>query len=215
MRKVNLLIITLLGLITFSLAPLAHSQDMGIADTVRIGDAVGDIDGEESYPFAVSVYLYNDYDLNEVTIPLIVDGFSGWIRLDSISYIGGRLADPGILQNRNASSFGTDLRTVDSLVLRFETGAGSPLPAGSGKLCDLWFRPNYGGTVLIDSLAVSPYGNLNLVSECARSVGSVIETKSMLANTMKRNLTDTPSPRASPKSVMGKNGPKSPILGTI
>ncbi|MBD3219436.1 MAG: hypothetical protein GF310_14285, partial [candidate division Zixibacteria bacterium] len=142
----------------------SFSQDTGIPDTLRIENAVGDIDGEYSVPFAVPVSVYNDNDLTSIIIPLIVDGYSGWIRFDSVSYIGSRLSDAMILESREVSSFGTDLRTVDSLILKFETGSGNALPAGDGKICELWFRPNYGGDLLIDSLPVSPDGNLTFAT---------------------------------------------------
>jgi hypothetical protein len=142
----------------------AYSQDASIPDTVRIEDAIGDIDGEYSAPFAVPVSVYNDNDLTSMIIPLFVDGYSGWIRFDSVSYIGSRLSDSMTLESREVSSFGTDLRTVDSLILKFEIGTGDALPAGDGKICELWFRPNYGGDVSIDSLPVSPYGNLTFAT---------------------------------------------------
>jgi hypothetical protein len=147
-----------------ALPSLGFSQDMGAADTVRISDAVGDIEVETSHPFPVSVSIYNDYDLKSVVIPLIIDGYSGWVRFDSVSYAGGRLDDPNILDNREVYSFGTDSITVDSLVLKFGLGSGDPLPAGDGKICDLWLRPIYGGEISLDSLSVSPYGNLQLMT---------------------------------------------------
>jgi hypothetical protein len=143
---------------------LGFSQDMGVADTVRISDAVGDMEGDFSYPFSVSVSIYNDYDLKSVVIPLIIDGYSGWVRFDSVSYTGGRLDDPNVLDTRETYSFGTDSITVDSLVLKLEIGSGDALPAGDGKICDLWLRPIYGGEISIDSLSVSPYGNLQLIT---------------------------------------------------
>jgi hypothetical protein len=152
------------ALIVIAMPSIAYSQDMGVADTVRISDAVGDIEGDFSYPFPVSVSIYNDYDLKSVVIPLIIDGYSGWVRFDSVSYISGRLDDPNVLDNREVYSFGTDSITVDSLVLKFELGSGAALPAGDGKICDLWLRPIYGGEISLDSLAVSPYGNLLLIT---------------------------------------------------
>lgn len=141
---------------------IAHAQDAGIPDTVRIEDAVGSFDYEYPLPFAVSVSVFNDNDLNSIIIPLLVDGYSGWARFDSVSYQGSRLSDPTVLDIREVSSFGTDLRTVDSLILQFEVGSGNALTTGDGKICDLWFRPNYGGGVSIDSLHDSPYGSLAL-----------------------------------------------------
>lgn len=146
------------------LASPAFSQDMGIADTVRISDAIGDIDHSVSIPFSVPVSVFNDYDLKSIIIPLIIDGYSGWLRFDSIAYTGGRLDDPNVLDIRETYSFGTDSITVDSLVLKFELGSGVVLPAGDGKICDLWLRPIYGGEISLDSLTVSPYGNLRLVT---------------------------------------------------
>jgi Dockerin type I domain len=164
MHNAAVLKIILCLAIIYVFASVADSQDSGIIDTVRIDNAVGDIAGEYSYPYSVPVFVSNDYDLNEIIIPLIIDGYSGWVRFDSISYAGSRLAGATILDNREAVLFGTDSLTVDSLVLKFALGAGVSLPAGNGKICDLWFRPNFGGLVIIDSLKESPYGRLQFVS---------------------------------------------------
>ncbi len=152
------------ALIAITMPSNVISQDMGAPDTVRISDAVGDIEVETSHPFPVSVSIYNDYDLKSVVIPLIIDGYSGWVRFDSITYAGGRLDDPNVLDNREVFSFGTDSITVDSLILKFELGTGNAIPAGDGKICDLWLRPIYGGEISLDSLDVSPYGNLQLIT---------------------------------------------------
>jgi len=141
-----------------------YAQDAGTPDTVRIEDAAGSFNYDDPVPFPVSVSIYNDNDLNSIIIPLIVDGYSGWVRFDSVSYQDSRLSDPAVLDIREVYSYGSDMRTVDSLLLKFEIGTGNALPAGDGKICDLWFRPNYGGGVLIDSLPYSPYGNLTLSS---------------------------------------------------
>jgi hypothetical protein len=158
------LMVIAFALVAIAMPSIACSQDMGAADTVRISDAVGDIEVETSHPFPVSVSIYNDYDLKTVVIPVIIDGYSGWVRFDSVSYAGGRLDDPNILDSRQVYSFGTDTITVDSLVLKFELGGGSALSAGDGKICDLWLRPIYGGEISMDSLTVSPYGNLQLIT---------------------------------------------------
>jgi Dockerin type I domain len=147
-------------IIIFVLTSIAFSQDMGVPDTIRIAQAIGDIEGEESYPFPVSVSVFNDNDLGLITIPLKIDGFSGWARFDSVSYIGSRLADVSVMDLRDVYSVGTDSMTMDSLLLSFEIASGNPLPIGDGKICDLWFRPIYGGDILIDSMTVAPYGSL-------------------------------------------------------
>jgi hypothetical protein len=160
MRKMRISGVLLCLSIILITASNLQSQDSGYPDTVRIGSANGDIDGEYSYPFSLSVSIFNDYDIKEIIIPVIIDGYSGWVHFDSVSYTGGRLADAGVLDGREAFSFGTDSIRVDSLVLKFDVGSGVPLPAGDGKICDLWFRPNFGGDVLVDSLPLSPYGGL-------------------------------------------------------
>jgi hypothetical protein len=65
----------------------------------------------------------------------------------------------------------------------------------------------------ITSAKLYLYGIRNFVSEWARRVGSVTDTKSMLEKIITRNRTDIESPRESPKSVIGNKGPISPISG--
>jgi len=108
------------------------------------------------------VFLFNDEELVSVVIPLLVDGYSGWLRFDSVSYVGSRLADPAILDDRQVYVFGTDIFTVDSLLLSFSVSSGDNLPVGTGKLCELWFTLHFGGEVLVDSLSDSPQGGLLL-----------------------------------------------------
>ncbi len=134
------------------------AQDPGVADTVRLANISGEIAEFVSLP----VFLFNDEELVSVVIPLLVDGYSGWLRFDSISYVGSRLADPTVLDDRQVYVFGTDIFTVDSLLLSFSLSSGNNLPAGTGKLCDLWFTLHFGGEVLVDSLSDSPQGGLSL-----------------------------------------------------
>jgi hypothetical protein len=110
------------------------------------------------------VFLYNDEVLTSVVIPLLLDGYSGWLRFDSVSYEGSRLADPVVLDNREVYVFGTDIFTRDSLLLSFSVSSGNNLPLGSDKLCDLWFTLQFGGAVLVDSLSESPQGGLSLTT---------------------------------------------------
>jgi hypothetical protein len=146
-------------LIFFSFSSKASlAQDPEEADTVRLANISGDIGQFVSMP----VFLYNDEELVSVVIPLLVDGYSGWLRFDSVSYVGSRLEDPAVLDDREVYLFGTDTFTVDSLVLSFSVSSGGNLPAGTGKLCDLWFTLHFGGDVLIDSLSDSPQGGLLL-----------------------------------------------------
>lgn len=136
------------------------AQDPGIPDTVRLSATSAVVGTGVSMP----VSLYNDQDLTSIVIPLVIDGYSGWIRFDSVSYLGGRLSEPSILDAREGYVFATDTFTVDSLVLRFMVSFGTTLPAGDGKICDIWFTPRFGGDVAIDSLPVSPYGGLRLTT---------------------------------------------------
>jgi hypothetical protein len=141
------------------------AQDPGNADTVRLAN----ISGELANKVAMPVFLYNDEELTSVVIPLLVDGYSGWLRFDSVSYQGSRLADPTVLDNRQFYVFGTDIFTVDSLLLSFSVSSGNNLPSGSDKLCDLWFTLNFGGQVLVDSLSDSPQGGLLLTNTTSQS----------------------------------------------
>jgi hypothetical protein len=137
---------------------LSQAQDPGIADTVRLTSVSGEIGTRAS----VSVYLYNDEELTSVVIPLLIDGYSGWLKFDSVSYVDSRLTDPAILDNRLTYVFATDTFSVDSLLLSFSVSSGVNLSYGGGKLCDLWFTLHFGGEVPLDSLSTSPQGGLSL-----------------------------------------------------
>ena len=134
------------------------AQDPGVADTVRLANVSGEIADFVSMP----VFLHNDEELVSVVIPLLLDGYSGWLRFDSVSYVESRLADPAVLDEREVYIFGTDTFTVDSLLLSFSVSSGDNLPSGTGKLCELWFTLHFGGEVLVDSLSDSPQGGLLL-----------------------------------------------------
>jgi hypothetical protein len=138
-------------------APLA-AQDPGSPDTVRIGTVSGDVYGSISAP----VTIYNDEELSSVVLPVVIDGYSGWMRFDSISYIGGRLDSASILPERESYAYYTDTFRVETFVIRFSVSSGDPLPAGDGKVCDIWFSPMFGGDVSLDTITFSPYGNLQL-----------------------------------------------------
>ena len=103
--------------------------------------------------------------INSIVIPLHVDGYSGWAIFDSVSYIGSRLENIAILDSREVISFGTDGISVDSLALKFINDTGTPLPAGDGKICELWFSPRYGGDITLEQLPTSPYGALSIIPE--------------------------------------------------
>jgi len=155
---------SIIFLILFSFG-VSLAQDPGIPDTVRLANISGELANKVSMP----VFLYNDEALVSVVIPLLLDGYSGWLRFDSVSYIGSRLETPTILDNRQVYVFGTDIFTVDSLLVSFSVSSGDTLPAGAGKLCDLWFTLNFGGQVLVDSLSGSPQGGLLLTNTTPQS----------------------------------------------
>ncbi|MCK5125747.1 MAG: dockerin type I repeat-containing protein [candidate division Zixibacteria bacterium] len=140
------------------LSSISIAQDPGVADTVRIGNTSGTVYDVLSVP----VSLFNDEELNVVMIPLHIDGYSGWMMFDSVTFTGGRLEDVNVLFERESYMFDTDSITYELLVLRFSQSSGIVLPAGDGKLCDLWFSPKFGGEALIDSASWSPYGTLTL-----------------------------------------------------
>jgi hypothetical protein len=144
-------------LVLFYALPL-FAQDPGNADTVRLANISGEIGSQVSMP----VFLYNDEELISVTIPLLLTGYSGWLRFDSVSYQGSRLAGPVILDKREVDLFWTDTLMVDSVLLSFSVSSGNNLPIGIGKLCELWFTLHFGGGVLVDSLSESPKGGLSL-----------------------------------------------------
>jgi hypothetical protein len=147
-----------LAILLFSFSSSALADDPGNPDTVRLSNISGELANKVSMP----VYLYNDEELTSVVIPLLLDGYSGWLKFDSVSYTGSRLADSSILDNRQAYVFGGDIFTFDSLLLSFSLSSGNNLPVGGGKLCDIWFTLWFGGPVLVDSLSDSPQGGLLL-----------------------------------------------------
>jgi hypothetical protein len=151
-------VVTISIFLVFFSFGLSRPQDPGIADTVRLAN----ISGEISDKIAMPVFLYNDEELTSVVIPLLIDGYSGWLKFDSVSYVDSRLTNPAILDNRLTYVFASDTFTVDSLLLSFSVSSGNNLPTGSGKLCDLWFTLYFGGGVLLDSLSSSPQGGLSL-----------------------------------------------------
>jgi hypothetical protein len=156
------------SLMMLALASMAWAQDPGVPDTVGLAtvpaELVVGLGNAYDTTIAVPITLANDEELQTIIIPLIIDGSSGWARFDSVSYVDGRLSDPAVLDAREAVVFATDTFSVASIVLKFTIASGASLPTGSGKLCDLWFSPLFGGMVEIDSLTDSPYGGLRLTS---------------------------------------------------
>ncbi len=148
------------------------AQDPGVADTVRIGSDSATVVQKASIP----VYLFNDEAVLSVTIPLLIDGYSGWATFDSVSYVGSRLASAAILDVRQVQVVETDTFSVEKLIVRFEVGGGSNLPAGSGKLCELWFRPWFGGTVALDTSGNSTASELELVDGSSNVISPVFES---------------------------------------
>ncbi|MEZ5357570.1 MAG: dockerin type I domain-containing protein [Candidatus Zixiibacteriota bacterium] len=159
MRKFNGLLfwafVIMLSLCTANLS----AQDPGVADTVRIGSVSGDVRTALSVP----VSLYNDESLTSVILPVLINGYSGWMTFDSITYAGGRLDGGVVLPEREAYSYYTDTFSVEAVIVRFSVSSGDPLPPGDGVICDLWFSPKFGGEVILDTMSVSPYGNLRLI----------------------------------------------------
>jgi hypothetical protein len=153
---IRLILFVILSFCIFS--GVSWAEDPGVADTVRLASISGEIGDTVSVP----VFLYNDEELVSVVIPLLLDGYSGWLRFDSVSYVDSRLSDPAVLDDRQVYVFGTDTYTVDSLLLSFSVSSGDNLPIGTGKLCDLWFTLHFGGEVSVDILSDSPQGGLSL-----------------------------------------------------
>ena len=145
-------------------AAVVFGQDPGVADTVRLGSTTS----TTIYQVAsVPVYLFNDEAVSTITIPLLVDGFSGWATFDSVSFVGSRLADPTTLDLRQALAIATDTFTTTELLIQFEIGSGTSLPPGTGELCELWFSPQFGGTVAIDTLTSAINGSLTIMDASA------------------------------------------------
>ena len=143
-------------------AAVVFGQDPGVADTVRLGSTTST---------TVPVYIFNDEPISKITIPLLIDGYSGWATYSSISYTGSLLANPTVLDLRQAAIVETDTFSQAILLLEFEVGTGSSLPAGTGKLCDLVFTHRFGGTVAIDSTTINSSTGLQLTDATANSFG--------------------------------------------
>lgn len=153
---------SILGIMITLTCGVAPAQDLLVADTIRLATVEESLYGPDQYTNPMPVYLFNDEVLESIVIPLLIDGYSGWATFDSVSYVGSRLEDPLILDQREAFVFATDTFSVASLVLRFESVSGALLPPGAGQLCEIWFTPRFGGEVALDSLPDSPYGGLRL-----------------------------------------------------
>jgi hypothetical protein len=151
------LMFLLIFFLGFSSRP-SLAQDPGDPDTVGLANVSGEIGDVVS----MSVFLYNDAELVSAVIPLLLDGYSGWLRFDSVSYVGSRLENTAVLDEREVYVFETDTFTYANLLLSFSVSSGNNLPIGTGKLCDLWFTLHFGGEVLVDSLSDSPQGGLLL-----------------------------------------------------
>lgn len=158
MRKYNILLFFFFALF---LSTFSRAQDLGEADTLRISSASVDI--TELTSVSLSVTLFNDREITGIVIPLEVDGYSGWMRFDSVSHLGGRLDDPNVLPERESVVFATDTFSYEQIVVSYSISSGLVLPAGDGKICDLWFTPLFGGPVSVGSCPESPYGPLSMI----------------------------------------------------
>ncbi len=128
------------------------AQDPGTPDTLWIGKDGGlGLFGGTS--FVISISVFNDEPLTAIAIPISIEEISAFGRLDSITYTGTRLEDPSIFDLRVFDTTGIDSTSPDSTQISFITTTGSDLPAGDGKVCDLWFSGGpLGGTVKIDTI---------------------------------------------------------------
>jgi len=164
MIESKIVALSVIALIPIFLPPVAAGQDQGIPDTLTVAATTTALSGDYPEPFSLSISVFNDYGLKEIVVPLIIDGYSGWVHFDSVSFAGGRLADPNVLDQRQVGSFNTDSLTCDSLIINLAVASGDSLPAGSGEICDLWFRPVYGGALNVDSLPFSPQGAMHFTT---------------------------------------------------
>ena len=143
----------ILGLILSSIfSTKLLAQDPGTPDTLWIGKDGGS--GLYSgTSFVISVSVFNDEPITAMSIPIAVEEISAFGRLDSITYTGTRLEDPNIFDLRALDTSGVDSTSPDSAMISFLTTTGQDLPAGDGKICDLWFSGGpIGGTVNFDTI---------------------------------------------------------------
>ncbi len=133
------------------------AQDPGVADTLSIGSdscACANF-GVPSQSIPIPVFLANDEELTSIEIPLLIDCSSGWATFDSVSFTGGRLDDPAILDFRQAVIVETDSFVTEKVSIQFGVSSGLNLAVGSGQICKLWFRVRFGGTVVLDTSGAS------------------------------------------------------------
>lgn len=129
-----------------------RAQDPGTPDTLWVGKDGGlGLFGGTS--FVISISVFNDEPVTAISVPISIEGISAFGRLDSITYTGTRLEDPNIFDIRVFDTTGIDSTSPDSTQLSFLTTTGIDLPAGDGKICDLWFSGGpVGGTINIDTI---------------------------------------------------------------
>ena len=128
------------------------AQDPGTPDTLWIGKDGGSglYNGTS---FVISISVFNDQPITAISIPIAIAEISAFGRLDSITYTGTRLEDPNIFEVRALDTSGVDSTSPDSAQISFLTTTGQDLPAGVGKICDLWFSGGpVGGTINIDTI---------------------------------------------------------------
>lgn len=128
------------------------AQDPGTPDTLWIGKD-GGLGLYNGTSFVISISVFNDEPITGMSIPLAIKEISAFGRLDSITYTGTRLENLNIFDIRVLDSSGVDSTSPDSAQISFLTTTGLDLPAGNGKICDLWFGGGpIGGTINIDTI---------------------------------------------------------------
>ena len=152
--------IVLAAMAVVMLTAAVFAQDPGVADTVRLGNTTST---------TVPVYIFNDEPISKITIPLLIDGYSGWAVYNSVSYTGSLLATPSVLDMRQVVVVETDTFSQAILLLEFEVGTGSSLPAGTGKLCDLVFTHRFGGAVALDTTTANGPVTLSITDGSAHT----------------------------------------------
>ncbi len=152
--------IVLAAMTVVMLTAAVFAQDPGVADTVRLGSTTST---------TVPVYIFNDEPISKITIPLLIDGYSGWAVYNSVSYTGSLLATPSVLDMRQVVVVETDTFSQAILLLEFEVGTGSSLPAGTGKLCDLVFTHRFGGAVALDTTTANGPVTLSITDGSAHT----------------------------------------------
>ncbi len=145
----NLIVISLLIAALIIPVAQAHDDPYGIVDTVRIHS----VSAESGSSVSVDIYMFNDPDLNSLTVPLSFD--PEFLTLDTVRFNGSQIeylnTKPFMIDNNNGKVL------IGGIVITED-----PIPVGSGLLATLDFSVSAeaipGDIFVLDTSFVPPAG---------------------------------------------------------